>query len=79
MKDPWKSKFNPGDLVLLVAQFTDGKPRRGLIVRAVRSHTTSSGYYVLVNGKHQYFPPHLLRVISRVGNIKKKSRRRLAE
>jgi hypothetical protein len=79
MTDPWKSKFNPGDLVLLVAQFADGKPRRGLIVRAVRSHMTSTGYYVLVNGKNKYFPPHLLRVISRAGNIKKKARRRLAE
>ena len=79
MTDPWKSKFNPGDLVLLVAQFADGKPRRGIIVRAVRSHMTSTGYYVLVNGKNKYFPPHLLRVISRARNIKKKPHRRLAE
>ena len=78
MKDPWKSKFNAGDLVLLIAQFADGKPRHGLVVRAVNPHTTT-GYYVLVNGKNKYFPPHLLRVISRVGNIKKKARRRLVE
>ena len=63
-ENPWNKRFNPGDLVLLIAQFKDNRPRHGLIIREY-SPQVNPGYEILLDGKVKYFPPHLIRVVSR--------------
>ena len=63
-ENPWNKRFNPGDLVLLIAQFKDNRPRHGLIIREY-SPQVNPGYEVLIDGKTKYLPPHMIRVIAR--------------
>ena len=62
-RSPWESRFQPGDLVKVVAQFSDGKDRQGLILQEIKTGS-APGYQILVQGKRKYFPLHLLRMVS---------------
>jgi len=57
-------KPNLGDLVLIIANFLDGKPRHGIVIKEC-SPQANSGYEILLGGKKKYFPPHLIRIVSR--------------
>lgn len=59
----WNKSFSPGDLVLITAQFADGKYHQGLILKEIK-HSTAPGYQILIDGKRKYFPPHLLKAVS---------------
>ena len=57
-------RFNPGDLVLLIAQFKDNRPKHGVVIKEY-SPQVNPGYQVFIDGKIKYLPPHLIRVVSR--------------
>ena len=50
--------------MLLIAQFKDNRPRHGLVIREY-SPQVNPGYEILLDGKVKYFPPHMIRVVSR--------------
>ena len=60
---PWESRFQPGDLVKVEAQFSDGKDGQGLVLEEIKTGS-APGYQILVQGKRKYFPLHLLRMVS---------------
>ena len=62
-ENPWNKRFNPGDLVLLIAQFKDNRPRHGLVIREY-SPQVNPGYEILLDGKVKYFPPHLTWILN---------------
>tara|TARA_Y100000591_G_C21641372_1_gene598032 strand:+ start:526 stop:738 length:213 start_codon:yes stop_codon:yes gene_type:complete len=62
---------NPGDLVHIIAQFHSDphRPKHALIIREY-SPQINPGYEVLLEGKKRYFPPHLIRIVSRGASTK---------
>jgi hypothetical protein len=62
---------NPGDLVHITAQFHSDpyRPKHALVIKEY-SPQANPGYVVLLEGKKRYFPPHLIRIVSR-GNSSK--------
>ena len=76
-ENPWNRRFDPGDLVIIVTKFSHGRPMHGIVIREY-SPQVNPGYEVMIEGKKKYFPPHLLRVISRASKKgKRKVKRRV--
>lgn len=69
MKRP--DRPNPGDLVHIIAQFHSDpyRPKHALVLREY-SPQVNPGYEVLLEGKRRYFPPHLIRIVSRGNSTK---------
>lgn len=55
----------PGDLIEILAQFHEPGTNFGIVIAVVSPATGYPGYQVLMRGKKKYFPPHLIRIVSR--------------